>query len=189
MKKKTAGLNNGRAARPKITEANVKRIAELEKETHVHQSWGEWLADELAAIVGSWSFLIVQSCLLGSWICLNTMIVVFQWDPYPFTLLNLVLSFQAAFATPVILMSQNRQALLNERRNHLDLQINLLAEQENTKQLQLLRLLCEKAGIELDGDEEQLEEETKPEELVEEIKKHVENDKNPKKAHIRGHRR
>jgi uncharacterized membrane protein len=70
-----------------------------------------------------------------------------HWDPYPFVLLNLVLSFQAAFATPIILMSENRQSRLDERRNHLDLQINLLAEQKSTEQLRLLQMLCEHAGI------------------------------------------
>ena len=165
-----------------ITKANVDRIAKLEKETHAHQSWGEWLADELAAIVGSWSFLIGQSILMAAWLFVNCLQVWWRWDPYPFVLLNLVLSFEAAFATPVILMSQNRQALLSERRNHLDLQINLLAEQENTKQLHLLRLLCEKAGIELDEEELQLEQETQPEEIIEQIKADVEDAKKPKKS-------
>jgi uncharacterized membrane protein len=99
-----------------------------------------------------------------------------QWDPYPFVLLNLVLSFQAAFASPIILMSQNRQARLSERRNHLDLQINLLAEQENTEQLLLLRLLCEKAGIRLDAQRGQaFEEATQPDEIVRQITESVEN--------------
>ena len=62
-----------------------------------------------------------------------------------------MLSFQAAYATPIILMSQNRQTRLSERRNHLDLQINLLAEQENTEQLRLIRLLCVKHGIALES--------------------------------------
>jgi uncharacterized membrane protein len=82
----------------------------------------------------------------------------------------LILSFQAAFASLIILMSQNRQGRLNERRNHLDLQINLLAEQENTEQLLLLRLLCEKAGIRLDAKEGQaFEEATRPGEIVRQI--------------------
>ena len=95
----------------------------------------------------------------------------YQWDPYPFILLNLVLSFQAAFASPIIMMSQNRQAKVDARRNQLDLQINLLAEQENTEMLMLLRLLCEKAGIEPERKaiEKALEEATNPQEVVRQL--------------------
>lgn len=95
-----------------------------------------------------------------------------HWDAYPFVLLNLILSFQAAFATPVILMSANRQARLSERRNQLDLQVNLLAEQENTEQLKLLRLLCEKAGIVLDPSAcQSFEEAIRPDDVLQEIAK------------------
>ncbi len=93
----------------------------------------------------------------------------YHWDPYPFILLNLVLSFQAAFATPIILMSQNRETRRSERRNHLDLQINLLAEQENTEQLRLLRLLCEKMGVRPSGPTDALSEPTEPEAIVRQL--------------------
>src|SRR6266705_1313324 len=71
---------------------------------------GAKLADGVAEIVGSWRFIIIQSVLLGIWITLNMIAFVNNWDPYPFILLNLVLSFQAAYAAPIIMMSQNRQA-------------------------------------------------------------------------------
>src|SRR5437773_6220502 len=108
---------------------------------------GAALADWVAETVGSWRFIIIQSGVLAIWIALNVIAFIEHWDPYPFILLNLVLSFQAAYAAPIIMMSQNRQAKLNDRRNQLDLQINLLAEQENTEMLKLLRLLCQKSGI------------------------------------------
>ena len=86
-----------------------------------------------------------------------------HWDPYPFILLNLALSFQSAYAAPILMISQNRQAKLSERRNHLDLQINMLAEQETTEILRLLRSLCEHSGLNLaetDG-QRALQEETR----------------------------
>ncbi len=114
--------------------------------------------------------MIVQSVILAIWMTVNVMAWQYRWDPYPFILLNLVLSFQAAYATPIILMSQNRQGKLADRRNKLDLQINLLAEQENTEQLRLLRLLCEKAGIAIDKVlEKALEEVTEPSRIVRQI--------------------
>jgi uncharacterized membrane protein len=90
-------------------------------------------------------------------------------------LLNLALSFQAAFATPIIMMSQNRQGRLADRRNHLDLQINLLAEQESTETLRLLRQLCQKMDVQIsDRTAEILERATHPEELVRQIDETVE---------------
>lgn len=142
-----------------LTRKNVKAIARMEAAAIGSRTFGEKLADLVATCVGSWAFLILQSVLLILWMTLNCVSGFSKWDPYPFVLLNLVLSFQAAFATPVILMSENRQARLSERRSHLDLQINLLAEQENTEQMRLLRLLCEKAGIQIEEPEEKAFEE------------------------------
>jgi uncharacterized membrane protein len=111
------------------------------------------------------------------WMILNFVGAWMHWDPYPFILLNLVLSFQAAFATPIILMSQNRQGRLSDRRNHLDLQVNLLAEQENTEQLRLLRMVCEKLEIPFDRETEQaFEEALQPTEIVRQITETVESD-------------
>ena len=153
-----------------ITRRNVARMAEMEKSADESRTTGERVADFFAASVGSWPFLIVQSGMLAIWMAVNVMAWQYRWDPYPFILLNLVLSFQAAYATPIILMSQNRQAKLADRRNKLDLQINLLAEQENTEQLRLLRLLCEKAGISVDKQvHEALEEATEPKQIVRQI--------------------
>ena len=76
---------------------------------------GERIADEVAARVGSWPFILIQSSLLVLWIMLNAWLIR-DWiggkpfDPYPFILLNLMLSFQAAYTGPVVLMSQNRQS-------------------------------------------------------------------------------
>jgi uncharacterized membrane protein len=153
-----------------ITQRNVALITEMEKAADERRTWGERVADLIATWVGSWPFLIVQSVILAIWMTLNVLAWQYRWDPYPFILLNLVLSFQAAYATPIILMSQNRQGKLADRRNKLDLQINLLAEQENTEQLQLLRLLCEKAGVAVDKRREKaLEEATEPTKILSQI--------------------
>ncbi|HEV3303686.1 MAG TPA: DUF1003 domain-containing protein, partial [Planctomycetaceae bacterium] len=120
------------------------------------------------AAVGSWPFIIVQTALLTAWVIANVCWLVYRWDPYPFILLNLVLSFQAAYASPIIMMSQNRQSKIADRRNQLDLQINLLAEQESTETLRLLRKLCEHVGVEIktQGKARGLEADTRPEEVV-----------------------
>lgn len=74
-------------------------------------SFGEKLADELSAAMGSWPFIIVQSILMVFWVYLNVWAVfVAHWDPYPFILLNLVLSLQATYAGPIVLLAGNRQS-------------------------------------------------------------------------------
>lgn len=93
-------------------------------------SRGARIADRVTAIVGSWKFIIIQSCLLTLWIVLNVLAIVRHWDPYPFILLNLALSFQAAYATPFILMSQNRQSEVDRDRAQQDLDCDIKAELE-----------------------------------------------------------
>ena len=100
---------------------------------------GQRIADGVAAIVGSWPFIIVQSILLGLWLAMNVYLVYMAstrpgffkaWDPYPFILLNLVLSFQAAYTGPVVMMSQNRQSQKDRLTAESDYEINRKAEEE-----------------------------------------------------------
>src|SRR5579872_3296500 len=91
---------------------------------------GQRIADQVAAIMGSWPFIIVQSAILAAWIVLNITAYVQRWDPYPFILLNLALSFQAAYAAPFIMMSQNRQQDIDRKEAENDHQINIKAELE-----------------------------------------------------------
>src|SRR5471032_1235662 len=91
---------------------------------------GQRVADTVAATMGSWTFIIIQSVILMFWIALNVTAYVQQWDPYPFILLNLALSFQAAYAAPFIMMSQNRQQDIDRMAAEHDYQINIKAELE-----------------------------------------------------------
>ena len=93
-------------------------------------TFGQRAADKVAAVAGSWPFIIIQSTLLVAWVALNVTAVVKHWDPYPFILMNLVLSLQAAYTAPVIMMSQNRQAVRDRLEAHNDYEINLKAELE-----------------------------------------------------------
>ena len=90
---------------------------------------GERIADLVAAITGSWTFIVAQTLLLCLWIAINALSGK-PWDPYPFILLNLALSFQAAYAAPIIMMAQNRQAAIDRRRAEQDYDVNLKAERE-----------------------------------------------------------
>jgi uncharacterized membrane protein len=93
-------------------------------------SFADRLADGVAATVGSWRFILIQSGLLLAWIAANAAFGSRAWDPYPFILLNLLLSFQAAYTAPIIMMSQNRQADVDRDRAVADYQVNIRAEAE-----------------------------------------------------------
>ncbi len=90
---------------------------------------GQRVADSVAATMGSWSFIIAQSVVLLIWIVLNVIGWMNHWDPDPFILLNLALSFQAAYAAPVIMISQNRQAERDRHQADEDYRTNVEAEQ------------------------------------------------------------
>jgi uncharacterized membrane protein len=124
-------------------------------------STGGRVADWIAAVVGSWPFVIAQSLLLTAWIIVNVYAWVQAWDPYPFILLNLMLSFQAAYTAPIILMSQNRQAILDRQDQANDYDVNLKAELEiellhhkidllRTQEIQLLTELVKDLSQKLD---------------------------------------
>jgi uncharacterized membrane protein len=160
-----------------LTRRNVAVIAEMEQAAAQVRKRGDRVAERLAAWVGSWTFLITQSIILLAWMVLNIIAYFGHWDPYPFVLLNLAMAFQAAYAAPILMISQNRQAKLSERRNHLDLQINMLAEQETTEILRLLRLLCERPGVETGkgADGRAFEEKTQHAEILRQIEGEIEN--------------
>lgn len=100
------------------------------KQKNSQSSRGQSIADVVTSTVGSWRFILIQSSLLGLWILLNIISWIKHWDEYPFILLNLALSFQAAYATPFILMSQNRQSEIDRDKAKQDLDIDLKAEEE-----------------------------------------------------------
>ena len=91
---------------------------------------GNRIADSVAAIVGSWRFILIQSALLLAWLVGNALSGGTAWDPYPFILLNLLLSFQAAYTAPIIMMSQNRLSDIDRERAENDYKINIKAELE-----------------------------------------------------------
>ena len=105
-------------------------------------SFGQWAADKLTGTMGSWAFIIIFFIFLSIWIAINIEFFFFlKWDPYPFILLNLVLSCLAAIQAPIILMSQNRSSERDRKRVAKDYYIDKKAEKEiMVLQIQLLEL-------------------------------------------------
>jgi uncharacterized membrane protein len=105
----------------------IHNVNKLEDE---QLSLGDRIADWFAGVVGSWRFIIVQTLLLTAWITLNIVGWFQHWDPFPFILLNLALSFQAAYTAPIIMMSQNRETLKDRIRAEEDYLLSKIAEDE-----------------------------------------------------------
>lgn len=136
-----------------LSDLRNRRRSLREQEGSRHQppplTLGQRIADRVAAIMGSWTFIICQSVVLAIWIVLNVAAWMQHWDPYPFILLNLALSFQAAYTAPVIMMSQNRQQDIDRKSAEEDHMINLKAELEIELLHQKMDVLREKEVYEL----------------------------------------
>jgi uncharacterized membrane protein len=112
----------------------------LEKMNDQSNSFGSKMSDSVAATVGSWKFILIQSTIILFWIIFNTQIpteglklgnfLIHAWDPYPFIFLNLTLSFQAAYTAPIIMMSQNRQSTVDRYNAEDDYRVNREAKQD-----------------------------------------------------------
>ncbi len=106
---------------------------DVDKESDANMTFGDKAADKISEVAGSWTFIILFCFFLVLWIVLNTVMLVNAIDPYPFILLNLVLSCIASLQAPIIMMSQNRQAKKDSIRNkndyHIDLKSELILEQ------------------------------------------------------------
>ena len=105
----------------------IKNWHEAHSET---LGYGQRLADAVAKGMGSWKFIIIQSIIVAIWMVLNIIGFINHWDPYPFILLNLLFSTQAAYAAPIIMMAQNRQSERDRVQAQADYQTNLDAKEE-----------------------------------------------------------
>jgi len=158
-----------------LTRRNIEAIARLDEAAQNERTAADRVADAIAGFCGNMKFVWVHIAWFGIWILLGTWPHIKHFDPYPFQFLTLVVSLEAIFLTTFVMISQNRQGRTADRRNHLDLQINLLAEQENSKMLSMLAAILEHLGIEgTDPDVRALEEETQPDKLVRQIENIIE---------------
>jgi uncharacterized membrane protein len=109
------------------------------------RTFGERLADVVASGMGSWKFIIIQTIIVVIWMTLNVIGIMQHWDPFPFILLNLLFSTQAAYAAPIIMMSQNRQSDRDRAQAQADFETNIAAKQEiEDLQIRLARIEDEK---------------------------------------------
>ena len=137
---------------PDTASGNVARVAKLETDALGARSLGARCATGLIRFAGTMAFAAVHLVWFVVWLVVNIGVVpgVRPFDPYPFNFLTLVVSLEAIFLSIWILIGQNEMERLADRRAHLDLQINMLAEQESTAAIRMLQRISEHLGIPAD---------------------------------------
>jgi uncharacterized membrane protein len=130
-------------------ERNLRDIAEIEQKALAGRTLGERIGDQVSRVIGSMPFVGFHIAWFAVWVGINVGWVpgVRPFDPFPFGLLTLVVSLEAIFLSLFLLISQNRMTRQADKRSHLDLQINLLAEAEATKMLRMLELIASRVGV------------------------------------------
>jgi uncharacterized membrane protein len=162
----------------KVLEDNIRLISKHREESERQKSFQDRMADLITRWSGSMFFVYGHVLWFGMWIVVNVF-TARPFDPFPFGLLTTIVSLEAIFLSTFVLVSQNRQAALADRRTELDLQINLLAEYEMTRVLTLVDRLAKKFNID-DCDEDELaelEQDVKPDRLLKELEDREKNSK------------
>ncbi len=145
------------SATPRTAQANINAVMKLEEESLKDRNAADRMSDAIANFVGSIPFVTLHVLWFAIWAAINCGVFGSAWkfDPYPFALLCMLVSLEGVLLSTFVLIKQNRMGQHADQRNHLDLQINLLAEKEVTKLLQLQQLICKRLGItEIEMDEE-----------------------------------
>jgi len=160
-----------------LTQRNIAAICEMEREALARRSTAERFSDYVAFHAGRFWFIILHAVWFTVWILWNTGLIpgVHKFDPFPFSALTTVVSLEAIFLSLFILTSQNRGSRRADERAHLDLQVNLLAEYEDTKMLRMLQALCAHHKLPEANDPELKEvlNTTKPERLAKDLEEQL----------------
>ena len=148
-----------------ILRKNIRDIAQLEQRALRKRSAADRASDAISRAMGNAPFALFHFVWFGGWFLINGRFIpgIEPFDPFPFSFLTLVVSLEAIFLSVFVLMSQNHLTRQSEKRAHLDLQVNMLAEQELTAILRMVQGLCEKHGVEVlarDGRIDELVKET-----------------------------
>jgi uncharacterized membrane protein len=163
---------------PRSVQANLDTVAKLEEEFLEQRTLSDRIADAMAGFTGSIVFVIWHALWFLGWVVINTGYVpgIPPFDPFPFVFLNMIVSLEAVLLSTFVLMKQNRMSWRADHRAHLNLQIDLLAEKENTKVLQLLQQVCHHLGLEeptIDKEIKELSQQTAVEKLARELKERL----------------
>jgi len=167
-------MNDPSIARaPAAVAQNIDKIVQVESKALQPRSRSEALTGAIGGFVGTISFVVLQCLGCAGWIVVNAGVIhqIAPFDPFPFPLLSAITSLEAVLLTAFVLIKQNRMSAVMDRRDHLDLQVNLLTEREATQIIQMLDRLSAHLGVDHqhDADSRELGRHVAVEHLVEEL--------------------
>jgi uncharacterized membrane protein len=142
------------------TQSHIDLIAKQEHDFLSQRTTSEWIGDRVASFAGSIFFVLLHAIIVVFWVLINANRIswIQRFDPYPYSLLGTIVAIEAVFLASFILMRQSRMTRRAERRDHLNLQIDLISEKEITKVLQLTRAICTQLGLKRIADDTELNE-------------------------------
>ena len=139
-------------AAPRTVQDNIQTIIRLEHEQSLSRSLGDRVGDVIGTFAGTVTFVVLHLVLFAGWATVNAGVFGLpRFDPYPFNLLTMIVSMEGVLLSTFVLIKQNRMGARADRRNHLDLQINLLTEKEVTKVIQMLEVISTHLGVEAEA--------------------------------------
>jgi uncharacterized membrane protein len=161
-----------------LIQRNIRRLLRVRRREDRKLGLADRAAEAITRFTGSMWFVGLHVLYFGGWLLANSgWLPVRAWDPYPFVMLAMLASVEAIFLSTFVLISQNRQAAIADRRAELALQVGLLTEHEVTRALQMLHKLIDHHGIASEWcDLEELKEEIAPEKVLVEIEREAENE-------------
>ena len=134
---------------------NIRAILDLERQAAREATLGERAGAPISNLIGSMAFVTVHAIAMIAWIGWNQLAPdAYRFDPYPYGLLTFIVSLEGVLIATFVLIAQNRMSRQTDQRDHLDLQVNLLAEQEMTLMLKMLRRVAERLGVDAEDEEE-----------------------------------
>ena len=157
---------------------NIRAIIDLERKALAASSWSARVSDAISRFAGSLWFVLCHLMAFTAWALWNAMAPqALRFDPYPYGLLTFIVSLEGVLIATFVLITQNRMAVQSDRRDHLNLQVDLLAEQEMTLMLRMLRRISERLEIQPESEDqaraEKLAEETNVYDLMHTLDKQL----------------
>jgi uncharacterized membrane protein len=158
---------------PATVAQNIEKVIQVENEALQPRSSSEAITDAIGGFVGTISFVVLQCLAFAGWVIVNAGMVpqVAPFDPFPYPLLSSITSLEAVLLAAFVLIKQNRMGVIADRRDHLDLQVNLLTERQATQIIQMLDRLSTQLGVDQhhNADSRELGRHVAVEHLVEEL--------------------
>lgn len=160
---------------------NIRAIIAMQEHQDQERTWSDRMGDAIGTFAGTVTFVLLHLAVFAAWAFANSGMVpaVPRWDPYPFPLLCMIVSMEGVLLSTFVLIKQNRMGVRSDRRNHLDLQVNLLTEKEVTKVIQMLERISAHMGIEqqvTDAETRELGQVTAVDELARELERKLPED-------------